>query len=195
MKRATSAAWTAAWIVSKGLELLHWIGAATALASLVLSLAAGDWLSALLARGVPELGTTLTTYGFEVTPVLADGTVSPAVLALFSVGAAIILSLMAMVFRNLYLIFRTAKGKTRFAKGSTPFQGDITRMVREIGIFYLSVPAVGLVMSTICRLARGTEAAEICVNVEGFVTGLLLLCLSQVFAYGARLQRDVDGLL
>ena len=47
------------------------------------------------------------------------------------IGAA----LMAMVFRNVYLIFKTAEGKTWFSKGATPFQPDIVRMVREIGIF------------------------------------------------------------
>lgn len=62
---------------------------------------------------------------------------------------------MAMVFRNVYLIFRTAKGKTWFAKGDTPFQKDIVRMVREIGIFYLAVPIVSLLMSVVAVLVLG----------------------------------------
>jgi len=33
------------------------------------------------------------------------------------------------------------------------------------------------------------------ISISGFVTALLVLCLTQVFAYGVTLQRDVDGLL
>ena len=184
-----------ALIVSKFLEILHWLAAALMLCLLALSLAAPNWLSGLLAQGAQRFGRELTTYGFTLTVAGADGSVNLAAVALFTVGAISILSLMAMVFRNVYLIFRTAKGKTWFAKGDTPFQKDIVRMVREIGIFYLAVPIVSLLMSVVAVLVLGADAAEPSVNFEGVVTGILLLCLSQVFAYGAQLERDVDGLL
>ena len=184
-----------ALIVSKFLEILHWLAAALMLCLLALCLAAPNWLSGLLAQGAQRFGRELTTYGFTLTVAGADGRVNLAAVALFTVGAISILSLMAMVFRNVYLIFRTAKGKTWFAKGDTPFQKDIVRMVREIGIFYLAVPIVSLLMSVVAVLVLGADAAEPSVNFEGVVTGILLLCLSQVFAYGAQLERDVDGLL
>lgn len=184
-----------ALIVSKFLEILHWLAAALMLCLLALCLAAPNWLSDLLAQGAQRFGRELTTYGFTLTVAGADGSVNLAAVALFTVGAISILSLMAMVFRNVYLIFRTAKGKTWFAKGDTPFQKDIVRMVREIGIFYLAVPIVSLLMSVVAVLVLGADAAEPSVNFEGVVTGILLLCLSQVFAYGAQLERDVDGLL
>lgn len=184
-----------ALIVSKFLEILHWLAAALMLCLLSLCLAAPNWLSGLLAQGAQRFGRELTTYGFTLTVAGADGSVNLAAVALFTVGAISILSLMAMVFRNVYLIFRTAKGKTWFAKRDTPFQKDIVRMVREIGIFYLAVPIVSLLMSVVAVLVLGADAAEPSVNFEGVVTGILLLCLSQVFAYGAQLERDVDGLL
>lgn len=184
-----------ALIVSKFLEILHWLAAALMLCLLALCLAAPNWLSGLLAQGAQRFGRELTTYGFTLTVAGAYGSVNLAAVALFTVGAISILSLMAMVFRNVYLIFRTAKGKTWFAKGDTPFQKDIVRMVREIGIFYLAVPIVSLLMSVVAVLVLGADAAEPSVNFEGVVTGILLLCLSQVFAYGAQLERDVDGLL
>ena len=184
-----------ALIVSKFLEILHWLAAALMLCLLALCLAAPNWLSGLLAQGAQRFGRELTTYGFTLTVAGADGSVNLAAVALFTVGAISILSLMAMVFRNVYLIFRTAKGKTWFAKRDTPFQKDIVRMVREIGIFYLAVPIVSLLMSVVAVLVLGADAAEPSVNFEGVVTGILLLCLSQVFAYGTQLERDVDGLL
>lgn len=184
-----------ALVVSKILEVFHWIGEAGMLAVLVCSLVAGDWLENILTDGVSENGTMLSTYGFELMAVNADGTVNMKAVMLFSIGAIMILGLMAMVFRNIYLIIKTAKGGTWFANGSTPFQKDIVRMVREIGIFYIAVPVVGLAMSVISRLMLGAETAEISMSLEGFVTGLIILCLSQIFSYGMQLQRDVDGLL
>ena len=81
------------------------------------------------------------------------------------------------------------------SKGATPFQHDITRMVREIGIFYISVPVIGLIMSVIARMVIGYETAEISMSLSGLISGILILCLSQVFSYGMELQKDVDGLL
>ncbi len=186
---------TFALVISKVLEVIHWVGTAMMLFLFFFSIAAKDLLCKIIVQGVPEFGTGLTTYGFELIAVNTDGTINPMAITLFSIGAVVILSLMAMVFRNVYLIFKTAKGKTSFSKGDTPFQKDITRMIREIGIFYISVPVVGLIMSIISRIVLGIDVAEISVNFEGVITGILILCLSQVFAYGTQLQEDVDGLL
>lgn len=181
--------------VSKILEVLHWVGTAAFLALFVLSLVSKDWLCSFLAQGLPAYGTTMAAYGFELSVVGPDGTINAAAITLFSIGAALIFSMLSMIFRNVYLIFKTAKGETWFSQGGTPFQKDITRMVREIGIFYLAVPVIGLVFSTAARLVLGPDGAEINVSMEGFVVGILLLCLSQVFAYGTRLEGDVDGLV
>ena len=43
-----------------------------------------------------------------------------------------------------------------------------------------------------CRLRKWENTTF---DLSAVVTGILLLCLSQVFAYGAQLERDVDGLL
>lgn len=180
---------------AKVLEVAHWTGAVVALAVLALSVVARGWLCAALAPLAPEFGDGLSVYGFSLLVTQADGTLSPLAITLFSLTAFFLFTLMAMVFRNVSLIFQTSRGKTWFAKGSTPFQGDVTRMVREMGIFYIGIPVVGLLMSFLCRLLLGPEGAEVSVDVQGFVTGVLLLCLSQVFAYGTRLQNDVDGLL
>ena len=110
------------------------------------------------------------------------------VVALFSGGAAVILSLMAMVFRNIYLIMKKSEN-------ATPFQKDNVRMVREIGIFLLSVPMVGLIMSIVARLVLGVDNVEASVGLDSFMVGLVVLCLSQFFAQGMELEADVDGLL
>lgn len=57
------------------------------------------------------------------------------------------------------------------------------------------IPVVGLIMSMIIRLAVGVDAVEISIHMDGFIMGIIVLCLTQFFAHGAELEKDVDGLL
>lgn len=182
---------TYALVVSKILEVLHWLGVASMVLLLVCSVSIRDKVASLLARGVASQGTSLTTYGFELEVAGTNGTIHMSGLILFTIAAIVILSLMAMVFRNVYLILKTYK-KSHW---QSPFQPNIIRMLREIGIFSISVPVVGFLFGTVARLIIGPDATEIYLNVDGLVMGLLVLCLTQVFTYGAELQKDVDGLV
>lgn len=186
MKNLNRLAMTAAKI----LEVIHWLGAGISVAAAAMSIFAQNTLGSLFS-GFAEIN----IYGFEINLLNSQGVVNIIALRTFAVYSLIILSLMAMVFRNVYLIFKTAEGRTWFSKGTTPFQHDITRMVREIGIFYISVPVIGLIMSVIARMVIGNETAEISMSLSGLISGILILCLSQVFSYGMELQKDVDGLL
>ena len=100
---------------------------------------------------------------------------------------------MAMIFRNVYLILKTAQGKTWFAKGNTPFQQNTVRMFREIGIFFILVCTISLVSTIIVNIAGG-EIASGFNYLSGFM-GLVFLCVSQFFNYGTRLEKDLDGLV
>lgn len=182
-------------VISKVLEILHWVATTLVGALLVCSLAAKDWLASILSNGVSEYGTDLSTYGFELTAATQDGTINMTAITLFSIGALIILALMAMVFRNIYLIIRVSEGKTRHSKGVTPFQKDVVRMVKEIGIFFICTPVVGFIMSVIGFFMMGPDVCGITMNLEGFVIGIIILCLTQIFSYGTQLQQDVDGLV
>lgn len=174
--------------VCKILEILHWAAVVTMAAVLICSAVAVDWLSGILQQEVPAFGSSLSTYGFEAVVTDAAGTINMTTVRLFAVGALVILSLMAMTFRNCYLILQKSQN-------TTPFQQDNIRMLREIGIFAISVTIVGLAMSTLIRLVIGVDATETSVDLEGFVMGILILCLTQFFAHGAALETDVDGLL
>ncbi len=103
--------------------------------------------------------------------------------------------LMAMVFRNVSLIFKTTRGKTWFSQGETPFQKDNVRMVREIGIFCISVPVVAEAFNILAAACFGADVTDGAVSINGIILGVLVLCLSQYFAYGMQLQRETDGLV
>ena len=186
---------TAAMAICKFFEVVHWMVAGAMAVMFLLSVAAKDLVIDFITQGSTSSGSNIATYGFELSAFNVDGTVNTTAVSVYAAGSVVMLVLMAMVFRNVYLILKTAKGKTKFSKGDTPFQSDITRMVREIGIFYISIPIVGLILSIVTRLIMGPDAAQISVSFEGVITGIIILCLSQIFAYGVQLQKDVDGLL
>ena len=101
--------------------------------------------------------------------------------------AAISCAAFAMIFRNIYLILKTAKGKTSFSKGETPFQNDVTRMVREIGIFLIGLFAVQFIASFWTSFVSARLAY--------LMIGILMLCLSSIFSYGEQLENDNEGLI
>ena len=115
--------------VSKTVEILHWAGAVFSAALLVCSFAAKDWLFDVVSKLIPEYGNEVSTYGFEMTAVDENGLLDMTVIRLFAIGSVIILSLMAMVFRNVYLVAKKSE--------NDPFNKDNIRMIREIGIFFI----------------------------------------------------------
>lgn len=175
-------------VVTKVLEVTHWIAMALMLAAAICSSAAPQWMGYFVGLDTTGQSVELSSYGFEIIAPISDGRVDAKTFVLFAIGAIIIFSLVAMIFRNLYLIIKKSEE-------TTPFQKDNVRMMREIGIFSIAMPVIGLVMSVIARLVLGPEAAEVSNSMEGFIMGIIVLCLTQFFAHGVELEKDVDGLL
>ena len=185
---------TATQVIAKILEVFHWIAQGVMVLLFVLSFFSSDWLGSMLVQSSVH-DVSLETYGYGIVVMNAHGQVDPVAVRMFAIGAFFIFPLMAMVFRNVYLIIRTSRGETWFAQGPTPFQGDVTRMVREIGIFLLSVVAVGIIFSIIATLVLGSSMVEHVLSLESLMIGLLMLCLSSAFGRGEALEKDVEGLV
>ena len=176
-------------IITKILEVFHWVAVILMTAAAVCSVAAPDWEKYFVGFDAKDCcGADLEVYGFEVNAPVADGNVDMISFLIFGIGAVIILAVMAMVFRNLHLIFKRSEN-------TTPFQKDNIRMMREIGIFSIAVPVIGFIMSIIVRLITGVETAEISINTSGIFMGIIVLCLTRFFVHGADLEKDVAGLL
>lgn len=176
-------------VITKILEVFHWVGAALMAAATVCSAAAPGWVKYFVGFDAKECcGANLNVYGFEVNAPVVNGSADMKTFLLFGIGAVIILLLMAMVFRNLYLIFKASEDSTPFRKGNV-------RRFKEIGIFSISVPVIGFIMSVIIRLVIGVDFAEISINLGGIFMGIIVLCLTQFFVHGTKLEDEVDGLL
>lgn len=172
--------------VLKVLELVHWLLGISMIAVFISSLSGAAWIKNLLGATMSETDPSLTTYGFEVSVIDGQGMLNLKAAALFALGAVFILALMAMIFRNAYLIIKKSNN-------TTPFQKDNVRMVREIGIFSIAIPVIALIMTCVIHLAMGD--IETSVRFGGVVTGILALALTNTFAYGMELQNDEDGLI
>lgn len=176
-------------VVTKIVEVFHWVGAAIMAAAAVCAVVNPAWVKYFIGYDAKECcGAELDVYGFEIHAAVSNGAVDMKALLVFGIGAALILGFMAMIFRNLNRIVQKSER-------TTPFQPDNVRMFREIGYFSIAVPVVGLMMSVISRIVIGVEVAEISNNFGGLVIGIVVLCISQFFAHGVEIEADIDGLL
>lgn len=180
-------------VISKIMEIVHWIGAALGVLLFGISLADNEFVAEIVA----EDGANFTSYGFDVNALTQTGDVSYFAVSMFFIGITITFVLMALIFRNLDIILNTIAGKNKKAESTSPFQKDVVRRVREIGIFSIAMPAVGLVIKTIINIVCAINGSfiEASVSLDGVVVGLVCLCLTQIFTYGAKLEEEVDGLL
>ena len=179
--RQTKVILEATLVLTKILELLHWIGAASMLVFGVFAIVTRQEEHDALEKLISECGKELSCYGFEMSVADSSGAVNMSAILLFAIAAI-------MIFRNIYLIAKKSKN-------STPFQADNIRMLKEIGIFSIFVPIGGLMMSIIARIVLGVDDVETSVNMYGFTMGVIVLCLTQFFVRGAELEKDVEGLL
>lgn len=176
-------------IFSAIFEICHWVAAVLMTAATICAAFMPKWIGYFVSFDIKECcGTELAVYGFEVQTDIVNGNVDKTTFILFGIGSVIILVLMALIFRNLYNIFKKSEN-------ATPFIRENVSCLKKIGIFAIAVPLVGLLMSIIIRLIIGVDAAEISVDQSGIFMGIVVLCLTQYFAYGVELEKDVDGLV
>lgn len=172
-------------VVSKILEVVHWVCVALLAVLIVLSFTAPDFL---ISEGIVAEFSNMSIGGFSITCVDALGNNDVVAFRMFAIGAFLIIALTAMIIRNIFLILRKTSA-------GTPFVKDNVRMVKEIGIFSIAIPVVGFIVGIITRLVCGVDAVEVGVDFYSVIIGLVMLCLTQVFAHGVKLEEDVDGLL
>ncbi len=182
-------------IFAKIAEVFCWVGTGLCAASLFVIAIGKETLLKYFTD--IQSSTDLTVNGFSVDLTSIDPNMAVRAFVLGFVMLIITLVLMAMICRNIYLIFKTANGETKFSQGKTPFQPDIVRMIREIGIFSIAIPIVEIIMSIVGSFVLGPLGAEFdfSVNMVSVFFGLVVLCLSQFFAYGVQLQKETDGLV
>lgn len=184
-------------VLSKISEVIHWVGVGVLILLCLFSIIDKNGFGEVVKEIVLEDG-NLLVYGLDINPLTATGEVNMIAVTLFFVAGIIAFILMAMVFRNINLIMKTVTGKNKKATSTSPFQKDIIRMVKEIGYFSIAIPVVGFLFGTIITavsLISGIGGAEIALNFDSFILGIICLSLTNIFVYGANLEKEVDGLV
>lgn len=182
-------------VLAKVLEVFVWVASALIVASLVvIGIGKSDLLKLFSSI---QNDTYLSIGGFSIDMNTIDPADVLRSFVIFFITALIICVLMAIIFRKIHLVFKTAEGKTKYSIGSTPFQPSIVRMIREIGFLSLAIPIAQIIMSIIANLVLGHNGPGLSVSFDlgSIFFGLVVLCLSQFFAYGAKLQEDTEGLV
>lgn len=177
--------------LSKIIEILHFIGV------FVLGIALLSCFVNYAAFGLPlekyilQFHESMNVYGFAIENIQPEN--FKTVLQLFCTAGMILLFLMGMMYRNMDLILKKLHYSADFSQTNSPFQLDIIRMIKEIGIFAVSVPAVSFVFSFIGKLID--PSLETSVNLTGVFFGLAILFLSKIFSYGYDMQKEMENIV
>ena len=171
-------------IILKILEVSHWVAtvlmALATASSLIAPEKVTNFVDFDIVEGYDKV--ELTVYGFEVDALVTNGDVDMTAFFLFGIGATIVLELMAMVFRNLYLIFKKMENTTAVSK-------DNACLLKEIGIFSIAILVVECIMSIIIRFVISTDIAQVSVSLGGIIMGVIVFCLTRYFANKNNSQR------
>lgn len=166
--------------VSKILEIICWIGVAALLFVAVVGIVNTEWMAQNM---ISDSGITMNGIEMEL-----NENASLASIVIVLLGGAAGFIVLAILFHNLHKVLSTADEGVCFRAE------NITRIER-IGWLSITMPIIGFVTSVLAKLFGGPDAMEISVDLTGVVMGILVLCLSQFFAHGVKLENDVDGLV
>lgn len=181
-------------VIAKITEIFHWIAAGIGGLLLIISAVDKKFFPEAIAE---DGGAEFASYGFEVSALTPNGEFNGYATTMFCIGIMLSCILMALVFRNLNIILRTITGKYKHAESTSPFQLDVVRRVREMGIFAIAIPVVSLILSIIFTTISNLNGLELesFISFDGIIIGLICLCLTQIFSYGTKLEEDVEGLV
>jgi hypothetical protein len=174
--------------LAKVIEVVGWFGAALMIITTVILMVGKKQIMEAYQSGTLKAGSITLTGTVNNSPEWAMDVVGRGGAVFIFIPLAILCVLTALVFRNVYMIFKASNV-------ASPFSMENVKRIRNIGIYAIALPIVKVVAGLISFIAMKNGDYALSVELSEVVFGLVALCLSQYFAYGAELQSDVDGLL
>lgn len=175
-------------VLAKIIEVISWAGAALMVISTGILTFASDYIKEAYSAGLINPNNINVDKTTGLTSDWIIQTIVNGKSALLFVPLVILLVISAFIFRNVYLVFR--KSNT-----ASPFTAENIKRIRNIGILTIALPVSKLIMSIFYGIITNSTNYFLSVELSEIVIGLVALCLTQYFAYGAQLEKDVDGLL
>lgn len=179
-------------VISKIAEIASWIAV---VAGLICFAASFD--KEFAKEIIADDGALLTGLGFDINAIGTTGDINHFAITMYFVGIVAVFVLVALIFRNLDIILHIISGRYKKAESTSPFQKEVVSRIKKIGILSIAMPVVGYIITTIVffvSLINGNPV-DVSVSIDGVIIGLVCLCLTQIFSYGAKLEEEVDGLL
>ena len=173
-------------VLSKIIEVVGWLCTGLLVVTSIILTITKDYVTEAYESGAME-GGRITVNGVDSTEQFMES-VGKGTAAWEILPYAVMLIFTALIFRNIYMVFR--KNNT-----ASPFSAENIKRIKNIGYFAIALPVAKMVMQLLVMLLRGSTDIMLSVSLSEFVFGLVALVLAQYFAYGAELERDVDGLL
>ena len=183
----------AGYVFVRVFEVLHWLAAAFCLVVCIAMLAAPDWWMNLYSMSGEATGEVLSSSmvswnysgGFGLATV--SGGFDLAMEIVMGAASVITAILSALVFRKIGQVIK-------MSRETTPFQKPVVDRVRQVGWLFIATPLVTVAASLLTYIVSWPNYS-FQVDVSGIVAGVLILGLTQIFAYGVKLEDDMEGLL
>ena len=183
----------AGYVFVRVFEVLHWLAAAFCLVMCIAMLAAPDWWMGLYGVASEPAGEVLSTkmVSWNYSGGFGMATVSGG----FDLGMEIVMGVASMVTAILSaLVFRKIGQVIKMSRETTPFQKPVVDRVRQVGWLFIAAPLVTVAASLLTYVVSW-PSYSFQIDVSGIVTGVIILGLTQIFAYGVKLEDDMEGLL
>ena len=180
----------AGYVLAHIAEVLMWLSAAIMAIGFLASLIDPEAISVMLDTGVAGAKIALPMVPGALGRMVITGPDKELTMGTYMLytGAAVIeLPLAALVFRRIWQIIK-------LSWASTPFQKPVVDKVKQIGWLFIAAPLVTVAVSLVNFVINWPELS-ITVDMTSIITGVIVLALSQIFAYGVKLEDDVEGLL
>ncbi len=166
-------------VLSKAMELFLWVIDAVMAAVIVILIICKDKIKYETVSGFKFNNIEMTRDNYLL------------VVCLCLVMAIIALTIAALIFRSINLIFKKTNTES-------PFSESNVKLIRRIGFLSIMIPFLKIVTTLVVKVvfpSITSESMPFDVGVNEFIYGLIILCLSEYFAYGASLEKDVNGLV
>ncbi len=176
----------AGYVLARISEVIFWLAAAIQAAAFAVTAVIPEKMSSLYdVSASADWGVMVKSVSGGV-GIMASRAFNVGWYLLQTAAGAVEMVLVALVFRRVWQIIR-------LSWDSTPFQKPVVAKIRQIGWLVIAEPLVTLAVNLVSGLIwRGYSYV---VDVTGIITGVIVLALSQIFAYGVKLEDDVEGLL
>lgn len=95
-----------------------------------------------------------------------------------------------------FLAFGKVRNVIEYARSQPPFRRENVEKLRQAGLLFLGTVGLELAFALVSMvLAFGAMSFYVNPSFDNLIIGVIILCVSEIFAQSVRMQEDADGLV